>query len=128
MSSKKQKAKAVKAVPVMPAGKMPVAMVKARHLDGMVTRRGRGFSMAELEGGKVPADIARKWGLSVDPLRGSALESNVKALEKWYAPVAKAAAERPKAPEPEPEEEKPKEEKPKKPAKKPAAKKKKKSE
>ncbi len=109
MSSKKQKAKpkAEKVVLSKPEGKVPVAMVESRHLGGMITRAGRGFSMAELSGAKVPMIHARKWGLPTDPLRSTALEGNVKALGKWYTPVAKAAKAPPKVEEAAEPEEKP---------------------
>ena len=115
MSSKKAKAKSKaeakpkpqKAVATRPTGRMPHAIVEARHLGVMVSRPGRGFSVGELSGAKVQLLAARRWGVPTDPLRRSTLESNVKALEKWFSSVTKAAVPVKKTPEPEPEPVKP---------------------
>ena len=77
-----------------PSGRIPLAMVTARHGTGMITRPGRGFSLGELSGGGLPRSLAGKWGVQVDLRRRSILEGNVGALKAWHAGGAKAAVER----------------------------------
>ena len=68
-----------------PAARAPVAEVSARHGGSLVSRSGRGFSLAELAEAPVADREARRWGLSVDYRRRSKLSGNVAALKKWLA-------------------------------------------
>jgi ribosomal protein L13E len=70
-----------------PSGKVPEAMVMSRHGTGMVTRHGRGFSVAELSGAGIPPRTAARWGAMIDPRRRSTLEENVTALKAWGSHV-----------------------------------------
>ncbi len=71
--------------PAKPSGRIPMAMVEARHAHGMITRTGRGFSIGELSGGGLSRGKASSWGVKVDPLRRSVLDGNVSALKAWHA-------------------------------------------
>jgi ribosomal protein L13E len=77
-----------------PAGRVPLAMVTARHGTGTITRQGKGFSPGELAGGGLPLSLAAKWGVKVDERRRSTLEGNVAALKSWHTSGAKVAVER----------------------------------
>lgn len=68
-----------------PSGRVPEAMVMSRHGTGMISRQGRGFSLAELSGAGIPSRTAAIWGAMIDPRRRSALEGNVSALKAWGA-------------------------------------------
>jgi len=80
---KAEPAKVAKATPVKPTGKAPEAMITSRHGTGVVTRLGRGFSMAELAGAGLPRTLALKWGLRLDLRRRSVVENNVSSLKSW---------------------------------------------
>ncbi|QQG49248.1 MAG: ribosomal protein L13e [archaeon] len=120
-------AKVAKVVSIRPSGTPPRPMVLSRHVDTMITREGRGFSMVELAGASVSQKDAWKWGVKLDSKRRSLLDHNVESLRKWAS-----TAQKPKVAEPKPEpvveaepEPKPKPAAAKKATKKPAAKKKK---
>jgi len=92
LSSRQKKAKGrkkpepkkeVKAKPVRPTAKAPQAMVTSRHGTGFVTRLGRGFSMGELAGAGLSANLASNWGLRLDLRRRSVVDSNVGSLKNW---------------------------------------------
>ncbi|HEV2225666.1 MAG TPA: hypothetical protein VGR56_02545, partial [Nitrososphaerales archaeon] len=56
----------VKAAIARPTGRVPVAMVVARHGQGTVTRSGKGFSLGELAEANIAASMAWKWGAKLD--------------------------------------------------------------
>lgn len=68
-----------------PAGKVPEAIVTARHGTGLVTRAGRGFSIGELSGAGMAPRLASGWGLRLDARRRSVIQGNVNSLKKWEA-------------------------------------------
>jgi ribosomal protein L13E len=82
-----QEVKKVEAKPkhslASPSGKVPEAMVMSRHGTGMVSRHGRGFSLAELSAAGISPRTAAGWGAMVDPRRRSTLEWNLTALKTW---------------------------------------------
>jgi len=67
-----------------PTGAPPAAMVRTRHSRGMIQRAGRGFSYGELSAASLSPQLARRWGVKTDVLRGSTLEPNVSVLRKWF--------------------------------------------
>jgi ribosomal protein L13E len=75
-------------------GPPPLAVVQARHGDGMVERPARGFSMGELGRAEVPYHVARRLGIQLDLRRRSILEGNVSTLKRWYSPPKKVGPER----------------------------------
>jgi ribosomal protein L13E len=77
-----------------PSGRVPVAMVNARHRTGTITRPGKGFSMGELSQGGLAPRLAATWGVKVDVRRRSVLDGNVGALKSWHAKGTTAAVER----------------------------------
>ena len=77
-----------------PSGRVPLAIVSARHGTGTITRQGKGFSFGELSGGGLSRILAARWGVKVDQRGRSVLIGNVKALTAWHASGAKAAVER----------------------------------
>jgi ribosomal protein L13E len=77
-----------------PSGRVPQAMVTARHGTGTITRQAKGFSPGELAGGGLHPSLAAKWGVRVDGRRRSTLEGNVTALRSWHSSGAKMAVER----------------------------------
>lgn len=80
--------------PARPAGKVPAAMVVARHGAGTVTREGRGFSYGELGASDLAPSMAAGWGLRIDSMRRSVLEGNVGSLKAWSSgPRAKGKGE-----------------------------------
>ncbi len=90
MSSKPKKSKAGNQEPraervpqSRPAGKVPPALVTARHGIGTVTREGRGFSAGELQGAGIPSRLASRWGVRLDVRRRSVIQGNVDALKSW---------------------------------------------
>jgi ribosomal protein L13E len=94
LSSRQRKAKAEKkpeskkvekARPARPSGKAPEATVTSRHGSGVVTRRGRGFSLGELAGAGLSPRLASGWGLMLDTRRRSVLDANVSSLKSWSA-------------------------------------------
>ena len=95
----KARAKTPKAVRPKPTGRAPVAMVSTRHGTGMVTRQGRGFSLAELSGAGIAPRAAAEWGAKVDPNRRSLIDSNVGSLKAWGSHVSAGAAVRREAKE-----------------------------
>jgi ribosomal protein L13E len=74
-----------RAVETMPTGKIPVAMVVARHGAENLTRQGKGFSLQELSEAGVEPRLAAKWGVWVDQRRRSTLVENVTSLSGWHA-------------------------------------------
>jgi ribosomal protein L13E len=66
-----------------PTGRIPQAMVIARHGTGTITREGRGFSIGELSGSGLAPGLATKWGVRMDPRRRSVVEGNVGLLRDW---------------------------------------------
>lgn len=74
-----------------PAGRVPVAMVIARHGTGTVTRSGRGFSFGELSGVGLAPRVAANWGVRIDPRRRSVIEGNVNLLRGWQSHPAHMA-------------------------------------
>ncbi len=92
--SKSEKTKAaeapVKEAPKRPAGRVPEAMVSARHGTETVTRPGRGFSLGELSSAGLAPRLASKWGVRVDVRRRSVLDGNVSALKGWESHAAPA--------------------------------------
>jgi ribosomal protein L13E len=104
-----------------PTGRVPAAMVSARHEGGMVNRGAKGFSLGEMSRAGLPPRLAAKWGVPSDIRRRSVLDENVRSLGKWYTPPVKKAPKPAPAKEPEPVAPVPV----KKPAKKRAARKKK---
>jgi ribosomal protein L13E len=74
-----------KAVETIPTGKIPVAMVVARHGAGTLTRQGKGFSLHELSEAGVEPRLAAKWGVWVDHRRRSTLVENVTSLSGWHS-------------------------------------------
>ena len=84
-AEKKESPKAAHPKPTRPAGKVPEAAVIARHGQGEVTRRGRGFSMGELSGAAMSPHLASGWGVRLDVRRRSVLQGNVDALKAWGA-------------------------------------------
>jgi len=85
LSSKPKKVEPEKATerPVRPPGKVPEAMVIARHGQGEVTRVGRGFSWGELSGASLSPRLALSWGVRLDSRRRSTLQKNVESLKGW---------------------------------------------
>ena len=77
-----------------PPGRIPLAVVTARHGTGTITRQGKGFSPGELAGGGLSPSLAAEWGVRVDGRRRSILEGNVTALKSWHSSGAKSAVER----------------------------------
>jgi ribosomal protein L13E len=73
-----------------PTGRVPGAVVSARHDFSMVDRPGKGFSRRELSDGGLPLGLALKWGVPVDLRRRSMIQANVAAVKKWYAQPRKA--------------------------------------
>jgi len=70
---------------VKPSGRVPEAMVAARHGTGMVTRAGRGFSTGELSGAGLDPRLAARWGARIDLRRRSVLDGNVGSLKAWHS-------------------------------------------
>jgi ribosomal protein L13E len=68
---------------VKPSGRTPQAEVFSRHGDGMVTRRGKGFSVGEIGRATLPMRLASRWSLPIDLRRRSVLDANVQNLTKW---------------------------------------------
>jgi len=85
-------AKAAKVTMAKPSGTAPLAMVQSRHDLSLVSRPGRGFSMAELEAASIPRGTAGRWGLQIDVRRRSSIEANVGALRTWAASSPTKAA------------------------------------
>ena len=79
---------------VRPSGRVPLAMVTARHGTGVIVRQGSGFSPGELSGSGLAPSLAAKWGVKVDQRRRSVLEGNVSALKSWHSGGARALVER----------------------------------
>jgi ribosomal protein L13E len=75
-----------------PAGRVPIAIVVARHGTETVEREGRGFSKGELSGAELPLLLAARWKVPVDLRRRSVLKENVSALKKWFARPKKPGA------------------------------------
>lgn len=71
--------------PSRPTGRVPQAMVTARHGSGMITRSGRGFSLGELAGVGLAPGLAAEWGVRIDARRRSVLDGNVASLKTWHA-------------------------------------------
>jgi ribosomal protein L13E len=101
MAPKRKRAKAEEAkklaAPAVqkPAGRVPAAMVVARHGTETVEREGRGFSQRELSGAELPLILAARWRVPVDLRRRSVLRANVSALKKWFVrPKKPGPAER----------------------------------
>ncbi len=94
MSSKQTKKPGAKAEakkpegPQRPAAKAPEAVVSSRHWTGMVTRRGRGFSLGELSGAGMAPRLASDWGARIDYRRRSVLEPNIALLRGWGGQLA----------------------------------------
>jgi ribosomal protein L13E len=86
-----------------PTGLAPTAMVSARHERGMITRRGKGFSVGEMSQAKLKVKLASAWGVPTDFRRRSVLEENVASLTGWYTPQAKKTPKPAPVKEPEPE-------------------------
>lgn len=84
---KKSEPKAVprapKEAPKRPEARVPEATVLTRHGIGMITRKGKGFSMGELSGAGLRRGMATEWGVAVDVRRRSVLDGNVESLKKW---------------------------------------------
>ncbi|MDA4125820.1 MAG: 60S ribosomal protein L13 [Thaumarchaeota archaeon] len=76
--------------PVRPTGRVPTATVEARHGMGMVTRAGKGFSLAELSDAGIVPRMASKWGARLDGRRRSMIQANVNSLKNWGSHAVKA--------------------------------------
>lgn len=72
-----------KAAPTRPTGRIPEAMVSARHGTGLITRPARGFSLGELTGAGMTPRLAIGWGVRVDLRRRSVVDGNVSSLRGW---------------------------------------------
>jgi ribosomal protein L13E len=68
---------------VKPSGRTPQAEVFSRHGDGMVARRGKGFSVGEIGRATFPMSLASRWSLPIDLRRRSVLDANIQTLMKW---------------------------------------------
>ncbi len=77
-----------------PTGKVPVAVVSARHGGDVKSRPGRGFSIGELRGAGLARGLVTRWGAVVDLRRRSILENNVASLKSWGAHAAPAPESR----------------------------------
>jgi len=86
----KETPKAEKPKVFKPTGRIPAAVVSARHGFSMVERRGKGFSRKELSEVGLPQHLALEWHVPVDLRRKSIIEANVSAIRKWYAQPKKA--------------------------------------
>lgn len=84
--------KPAKPVLQRPVGRVPTAMVVARHGVETVEREGRGFSKGELSGAELPLVLAVHWKVPVDLRRRSVLKANVSALKKWFVRPKKPVA------------------------------------
>jgi ribosomal protein L13E len=82
--------KAAREAPEHPTGKVPEAMVLARHGTEMVTRSGRGFSPEEISKVGIDPRLASKWGVRIDARRRSVLEGNVAMLKRWGGHLAQS--------------------------------------
>lgn len=76
-----------------PTSAAPFAVVRVRHGSDFMVRQAKGYSPAELEQADLGVGLARRWGLSVDDRRRSALEGNVSALKKWSSQARKKTVE-----------------------------------
>ncbi len=76
-----------------PTGGAPPAVVRVRHGSDLMVRQARGYSPGELEQAGLGMGLARRWGLSVDERRRSALEGNVSSLKKWSSQAKKVTVE-----------------------------------
>jgi len=94
--------KAGKPRPTRPSGRIPGALVSARHGTGTINRDGKGFSMRELAEGGLPLGLALKWQVPVDLRRRSTIQANVAAIKKWYVASKKAEAAAPQKAQPAP--------------------------
>jgi len=91
---KEEKPKHVpKAKTLRPTGAAPFAVVNARHGGDLVLRQAKGYSPGELEQAGLGIGLVRRWGLSVDGRRRSALDGNVTALKKWGSQARKSNVE-----------------------------------
>ncbi|MDA4121415.1 MAG: hypothetical protein OK404_03300 [Thaumarchaeota archaeon] len=68
---------------IRPSGRPPQAEVLSRHGDGMLTRRGKGFSIGEMGRASFPIRLAGPWDIPIDLRRRSVLDANVQTLLKW---------------------------------------------
>lgn len=76
-----------------PSGIAPFAFVNVRHAGSMMQRRAKGYSPSEIEQAGIGTGLARRWGLSIDDRRRSALEGNVSSLKKWTSQVKRTTVE-----------------------------------
>ena len=91
---KEEKPKHVSRVKILrPAGAAPLAVVTVRHGSRLMSRQAKGYSVREVEQAGLGVRLARKWGLSVDDRRRSALEGNVSSLKKWISQAKKTTTE-----------------------------------
>ncbi len=67
----------------------PEAIVYKPGTGGLKTRKGRGFSLGELQEAGIDLRLAKKLGIYIDKRRKSIHKENVEALKKYLEEVKK---------------------------------------
>jgi len=73
---------------------IPEPIVVRYVLGTFKTRRGRGFSEAELKEAGIPTTEARKLSIRVDSRRRTKLDENVRTLKTWLESRSKHQSDR----------------------------------